>query len=284
MAQPALSDVDIEKHGDQTLISSIDSGAEANAQAPEEAFENLHIFQELVGIRSSRQILQKPEHMRDTPDNKDDDFVDRPDPTHGKRNWKLKSLFFTSSVANDGYYLCAIQEEWKSFIGYQFSNFWINAVYILQIFIAASITALAGYEGHRTAVTVLGAINTVLAGLVAYFKGMGLPNRLRKTRDQYQHVKEYIDYKERQFVWYARLHGKKNPNRHPTLATLDPWMEAEQVRKLYEAAQKDEQANYPDIYINDNERKELENINTKNREGPAAPRPNSPPDHSNTST
>jgi hypothetical protein len=253
-------DPDPEKgHGDQI------SDTTTTAQTPLNPFENLHIFQELVGIRSSRQILPK-----DSPtDNADDGSVVRPDPFHRKGKGKWKSLFFTSSPANDGYYVCAMEEEWKAFIGYQLSNFWINSVYILQIFIAATITALAAYDGHRITLTTLGAVNTVLAGLVAYFKGMGLPNRLRKSRDQYQHVKEYIDYKERQFVWFAKLHGKDIPNKDPTLATLDPWTEAEQVRKLYEAAQKDEQANYPDIYINDNQRKELEDINMRNRDGPA---------------
>ena len=269
MEQPALSHVDLEKHGDQTLFSSVGSGASPASPSTEDPYENLRIFQELVGIRSSTQIMD--EESATMAGDKPDGHVNRPRPPHSK--WR--ALFFKSSPRNDGYYICAIEEEWKAFIGYEISNVWINAVYILQIFIAATITALAAYETHRVAVTVLGAINTVLAGLVAYFKGMGLPNRLRKARDQYQHVKEYIDYKERQFVWYAKLHGKKNPNRDPSLATLDPWMEAEQVRKLYEAAQKDEQANYPDIYVNDNERKELEAINTKNRDGPAAPRPTS---------
>ena len=252
------------------MVSSLVSTATAATQSPEDPFENLRIFQELVGIRSSDQIIDEESATRPTR-KRADGTVNRPRPPH--RKWK--ALFFKSSPTNDGYYICSIEEEWKAFIGYQISNFWINSIYILQIFIAATITALAAYEGHRVDVTVLGAINTVLAGLVAYFKGMGLPNRLRKSRDQYQHVKEYIDYKERQFVWFAKLHGKKNPNFDPTLATLDPWMEAEQVRKLYEAAQKDEQANYPDIYVNDNEKKELDAINTKNRDGPAAPRPTS---------
>jgi hypothetical protein len=157
-----------------------------------------------------------------------------------------------------------VQSEWKAFIGYQISNTFMTTVYILQILVAATITALAAYEGHRVTLTVLGAINTVMAGLVAYTKGMGLPNRLRKSRDQYQHVKEYIDYKERQFVWMTNFQGKPIPE-DLSLATLDPWVEAEQVRKLYEAAQKDEQANYPDIYVNEHERTALEAINTDNR-------------------
>jgi hypothetical protein len=305
MAQPPLSDLDPEKHADQKLIPSLVSDATtANAttspQAPLSPFENLRIFQELVGIRSSEEILEPPEERAKGKGKANQDntninssntndkyagFVMRPNPLQGRDNWKFKSLFTTSSPANDGYYVSAIQREWKAFMGYQLSNAWITSVYLLQIFVAATITALAAYEGHRVTLTVLGAVNTVLAGLVAYFKGMGLPNRLRKSRDQYQHVKEYIDYKERQFVWFAKFRAKPVPE-DSSLAALDPWVEAEQVRKLYEAAQKDEQANYPDVYINDNERRELEAININNRDGrtmspknrktPAVPPPENP--------
>jgi hypothetical protein len=284
MAQTTSSHGDVEKEADQHLIpSSVSDATTANAatahaingtQTSADPFESLRIFQELVGIRSSKQILKKPT-KKDNKNNKDDGddsadtkdgYVNRPNPLQGRHNWHFKSLFTTSSPANDGYYVSAIQSEWKAYIGYQLSNAFITTVYVLQIFVAATITALAAYEGHRVALTTLGAINTILAGLVAYTKGMGLPNRLRKSRDQFQHVKEYVDYKERQFVWKAKFQGKAIPE-DSSLATLDPWVEAEQVRKLYEAAQKDEQANYPDIYVNENERGVLEAINADNREG-----------------
>jgi hypothetical protein len=261
---------DIEKDADQRLASSSQSDAAPPHPPNADAFESLRIFQELVGIRSSKQILAPPSAQDHTDDNtydsSADGYVNRPNPLHGRSNWHLKALFTTSSPANDGYYVSAVQSEWKAFIGYQISNTFITTVYILQIFVAATITALAAYDGHRVTLTVLGAINTVLAGLVAYTKGMGLPNRLRKSRDQYQHVKEYIDYKERQFVYKTKFQGKPIPE-DSSLATLDPWVEAEQVRKLYEAAQKDEQANYPDIYVNEHERTALEAINMDNREG-----------------
>jgi hypothetical protein len=254
MASSALSEHDVEKHADRELPTSIGSETTAGTQAAD-AFVNLRIFQELVGIRSSKQLVSKGSPF--TSDDKDDGFVVRPRPPHRK---SLNALFFKPSAVNDGYYTCAIQEEYKAFVGYQLSNFVINSVFIAQIFIAATITALSAYPDHRVALTGLGAVNTVLAGLTAYTKGMGLPNRLRKSRDQYQHIKEFIDYKERQFRWSAKLAATNNPDRDPSLANLDPWVAAEQVRRLYEAAQKDEQANYPDMYVNDNQRQELEKI------------------------
>jgi hypothetical protein len=260
MASSALSEHDVERHADQGLPPSIDSETPAGAQ-PTDEWDKLRIFQELVGIRSSKQLVSKD--SRFTPDDKDDGFVERPRPPHRK---SFNALFFKPTSVNDGYYICAIQEEYKAFVGYQLSNFVINSIFITQIFIAATITGLSAYPSHRVALTVLGAINTVLAGLVAYTRGMGLPNRLRKSRDQYQHVKEFIDYKERQFRWSAKFAATNNPQGDSKPTNLNPWAAAEEVRKLFEAAQKDEQANYPDIYVNDNQRQELEKIK-KNTEG-----------------
>jgi hypothetical protein len=249
MASSALSEHDVEKHAEEQITSI---GSETTA-APDR-FTNLRIFQELVGIRSSKQLVSKGSPF--TPET-DDGFVVRPRPSHRK---SFNALFFKPSTANDGYYSRAIQEEYKAFVGYQLSNFVINSVFISQIFIAATITALSAYPSHRVALTVLGAINTVLAGLIAYTKGMGLPNRLRKSRDQYQHIKEFIDYKERQFRWSAKFAATNSPPGDMKPTNLNPWAAAEEVRTLFEAAQKDEQANYPDIYVNDNQRQELEKI------------------------
>lgn len=255
MAPLAFSEHDVEKIADQELPPSVQSETPAGTQ-PIDEWDKLRIFQELVGIRSSKQLVSKHSPFF-TADDKDDGFVERPRPPHRK---SLNALFFKPTSVNDGYYICAIQEEYKAFVGYQLSNFVINSIFIAQIFIAATITGLSAYPSHRVALTVLGAVNTVLAGLVAYTRGMGLPNRLRKSRDQYQHIKEFIDYKERQFRWSAKFAATNHPPDDSKPTNLNPWAAAEEVRKLFEAAQKDEQANYPDIYVNENQRQELDKI------------------------
>ena len=72
-----------------------------------------------------------------------------------------------------------------------------------------------------------------------------------KSRDQFRHVREYAEDVERQFE-FATLSGKPS--------TLDPWQEKETVRKMYEAARKDEQDNYPDRYTNHNQRAQQANM------------------------
>jgi hypothetical protein len=52
-----------------------------------------------------------------------------------------------------------------------------------QIVIGATLTALGPISGlHSKAITILGVINTSTAGVLALFKGQGLPDRLRKQQ------------------------------------------------------------------------------------------------------
>ena len=207
-------------------------------------------FRELVGITRSDEI-EHPSPYNDGSSALDGQPTGPPDQT---RNRLVKSTkrpgrpsgrfcFGLIKIAtdNDGYYRRSINEEYKATIGYHFSSIVISSIIVLQIFIAATITALAAYSGHKITLTVLGAINTSLAGMLAFMKGMGLPNRMIKSRDQFRYVREYADDIERQ-LQFAR-----------TKTDLDPWKESETVRKLFEAARKDQQDNYPDRYTNQNE-------------------------------
>lgn len=50
-------------------------------------------------------------------------------------------------------------------------------------------------------------------------------------------------------------------------AAMDPWGEADKVRDLFVAAKKDQQENYPDTYLNNNERSAMQGIQMKDRLG-----------------
>lgn len=53
----------------------------------------------------------------------------------------------------------------------------ISVALIMQLIVAAALTALGAADGNHGAVTVFGGINTVIAGFLTYLKGSGLPNR-----------------------------------------------------------------------------------------------------------
>lgn len=67
-----------------------------------------------------------------------------------------------------------------------------------------------------------------------------MPQRYRKAQDQYQALILEIEMAERSFVdAETRKDGVK----------LDPRAEEVRLKKLYDTARADQQANYPDLYV-----------------------------------
>ena len=221
---------------------------------------NLRIFQDLVGIRTQPNILRPDLSAGEVQTLRHNNTLEGPHVPAGRPKRKIGKLLFNGSAYNGGYYTRAMDEELKARIGFTISSICINLIYIIQILTAATITGLASYEGHRVGLTILGAINTVLAGLMAYLKGQGLPNRLLKSRDQFNKVMEYVEYQERQFSHYAEMLPEKQK-------LMDPYKEADNVRDLYLAAKRDQAENYPDTYLNNNERQTMAQIAGQDRDG-----------------
>jgi len=70
----------------------------------------------------------------------------------------------------------------------------INAKARQQLVVGATLTGLGPAAGdHPQAITVLGAVNTGVAGLLGLLKGNGLPDRLRKDGFELRKVLDYIE-------------------------------------------------------------------------------------------
>lgn len=91
-------------------------------------------------------------------------------------------------------------------------------------------------SGSHTQITVLGAANTVIAGLLSFTKGQGLPNKLRQYQNTLRKVREYIEQRERDF---SQLDCRLDLN-HEIRAVVD----------LYEAARQNDENNDPNAYHN----------------------------------
>lgn len=52
---------------------------------------------------------------------------------------------------------------------------------------------------RRSAITVFGAINTVIAGLLTFLKNSGLPNRYEYYEIEWRRIREFIEQRERDF-------------------------------------------------------------------------------------
>jgi hypothetical protein len=92
----------------------------------------------------------------------------------------------------------------------------------------------AANSNHR-AITAFGALNTVIAGILTYLKGSGLPNRIRYYENSWKRVREYIEQRERDF-------SRQD-------CSLDVNEIVSTIEAMYEQVKADIQSNTPDNYI-----------------------------------
>lgn len=90
-------------------------------------------------------------------------------------------------------------------------------------------------NSNHVGITAFGAINTVIAGLLTYLKGSGLPNRIRYYENEWKRVREYIEQRERDF---------SRPG-----CNLDLNEVVRTIEAMYEQVKADIQSNTPDNYI-----------------------------------
>jgi uncharacterized membrane protein len=149
----------------------------------------LEIFQTLVGIN----FLEKGGGLKPA--------EEQIRPVHPLLAVLLPSKAAKSRFRNRGLYDRALASELKNRSLYAISHYIISGMYLLQILLAATFTALSAYQrASNVALTVLGALNTVIAGILAWLTGQGMPNRYRQGRDQFREVVTDIEATERTFA------------------------------------------------------------------------------------
>lgn len=137
---------------------------------------------------------------------------------------------------NIGIYTRVATEEHRAKIQYYVSALVINACLLSQVIFASALTALGAGNGSHTQITVLGAANTVIAAVLTFTKGSGLPNRLRQYQCTLRKVREYIEQRERDF---AQLDCQ-----------LDLDHEIKIIKGMYEQARQNDENNDPGTYHN----------------------------------
>jgi hypothetical protein len=100
---------------------------------------------------------------------------------------------------NQGIYQHAVENERNAQRKYTLFSSLINSCLGLQIVVAAALTALGAGDGPHAVVTIFGAINTVIAGLLTFLKGSGLPDRHKISKTEWSKVREFIEQRERDF-------------------------------------------------------------------------------------
>lgn len=134
-----------------------------------------------------------------------------------------------------------IRKEKHMKLQYRLISFIFNLIAITQIIIGATITALGPSGGeHIVAITILGAFNTSIAGLLALLKGRGLPERLRRNMIEIAKVSKLIE--ERAILLrYGNSHIS-----HDAISSL-----LQEVFQEYNVAQQIIERNQTDTYTDE---------------------------------
>ncbi|KAK4125983.1 hypothetical protein N657DRAFT_654459 [Parathielavia appendiculata] len=171
--------------------------------------ENLVIFRRAVGINSTLAGSTDPESLEE-----------------GRK----KAV---------GIYRSALTEVRRKKVAYRFLSFLINASHFAQIIIGASLTALGPTAGdHVIVITILGAINTVLAGVLALIKGQGLPDRIYHDQSEYRRLQDWIEQTEALLAVGVIGRDRKE------VGVL-----VQMAFKKYNAAKQCEESNLPENYV-----------------------------------
>ncbi|KAI4868660.1 hypothetical protein F4820DRAFT_101192 [Hypoxylon rubiginosum] len=140
----------------------------------------------------------------------------------------------TRPAANIGIYSRVVYAEQKAKDSFKVFSILINACYFLQIVVAASITAMGAAGVSHGAVTAFGAINTIIAGLLTFLKGSGLPGRLKYYGNEWKKIREFIEQRERDFSRAG--------------CTLDVFEVVAAVDRMYNNTKQEIEMNTPDNY------------------------------------
>jgi hypothetical protein len=136
---------------------------------------------------------------------------------------------------NIGLYARVVHSEQTAKDSYKVFSAVINGSYFLQIIVAAALTALGAANANNKAITAFGAINTVIAGLLTYLKGSGLPGRLKYFAGEWKKIREYIEQRERDISTHDGC-------------GLDVYEVIQTVRDMYDSTKRDIEMNTPDTY------------------------------------
>lgn len=79
---------------------------------------------------------------------------------------------------------------------YMFTAALTNTLLLSQVVLGAALTGLGASESSHILITVFGALNTIIAGLVAYLKSRGQPMRARMFRDDLDRVVDEMENSE----------------------------------------------------------------------------------------
>ena len=121
-----------------------------------------------------------------------------------------------------------------------------NLLLLSQVILGAALTALGASASSHILITIFGATNTIIAGLVAYLKSRGQPMRARMYRDDLERIVDEIENSE--IMWRGiseGVHGYKEIDTDEVTVRT----EVARLTRLYDRAIRLNGMNNPDMYM-----------------------------------
>ncbi|KAF1347077.1 hypothetical protein BDV97DRAFT_358451 [Delphinella strobiligena] len=129
---------------------------------------------------------------------------------------------------------------------YLFTATLSNGLLLTQVVLRAALTALGASDSSRVLITVFGALNTVIAGLIAYLKSRGQPMRARMYRDDLERVVDEIENSA--IMWLGISHRVHGYDAIDTEDQVTVRSEVARLTRLYDRAIRTNTMNDPDMY------------------------------------
>ncbi|KAI0479539.1 hypothetical protein GGR56DRAFT_635564 [Xylariaceae sp. FL0804] len=139
-----------------------------------------------------------------------------------------------------GIYASVIRAQQSKRTAHTLVSAFLYLCYFAQIIVGAALTALGPMAAqHTTVITVLGAVNTVVAGVLALIKGSGQPMKLGKDRIGYRRLQDWIE--ETEALLAVGVIGCNE---------REVGLLVETAFRRYNAAKLSDENNDPDYYVN----------------------------------
>ncbi|KAL6705704.1 hypothetical protein ACN47E_006493 [Coniothyrium glycines] len=123
-----------------------------------------------------------------------------------------------------------------------------NTLLLSQVVLGAALTALGGFGASHILITVFGALNTIIAGVVAYLKSRGQPMRAHMFRDDLERVVDEIENSE--VMWLGIQSGAHGYDEIAIDDSVSVRSEVARLTRLYDKVVRNNTMNDPDMYMN----------------------------------
>lgn len=157
-------------------------------------------------------------------------------------NWKGKEKW---RVSNKTLYGRTTEQLHSQRLAYNFSATLNNVLLLSQVVLGAALTALGASASSHLLITIFGATQTIIAGLVAYLKSRGQPMRAKMYRDDLERLVDDIENSE--ILWRGISEGAHGYNDVDT-EEVTVRSEVARLTRLYDRAIRLNDQNSPDSY------------------------------------